>query len=48
MSNLTYFLFIDDYKLDMSPEEEMMEYLKENCLYPSDEELTELEKEVWG
>ena len=47
MNKLTYFMWIDEYNTDMSPEEEMMEYLRENCLYPSDEELTELEKEIW-
>ena len=47
MTKLTYFMWIDEYNTDISPEEEMMEYIKENCLYPSDEELTELEKEIW-
>lgn len=46
MNELTYFLWIDDYKLDMSPNEEMMEYLRENCPIPTDEELTALEKEI--
>lgn len=46
MSNLTYFLFIEDARLYMTPDEEMEEYLREYCPMPSDEELEELEKEM--
>lgn len=46
MTKLTYFMWIDGYNTDMSPEEEMEEYLLENCPIPTDEELEELEKEI--
>ena len=46
-STLTYFLWIEDSQLDISPDEEMMTYLSENCPLPTDEELERLEKEVW-
>lgn len=45
-STLTYFLWIEDSHLDMSPEEEMEQYLQENCPLPTDEELERLEREV--
>ena len=46
MSNLTYFLWIEDSSLDISPDEEMVAYLSENCPLPTDEELERLEREV--
>lgn len=46
MSNLTYFLWIEDSSLDISPDEEMMEYLSETCPLPTDSELETLEREV--
>ena len=45
-STLTYFLWAEDSRLDMSPDEEMMTYLSENCPLPTDEELEHLEREV--
>ena len=46
MNKLTYFMWIDEYNTDISPEEEMEEYLRENCPIPTDEELAQLETEI--
>ena len=46
MNNLTYFLWIEDSHLDMSPDEEMEDYIRTCCPLPTDEELEMLEKEV--
>lgn len=46
MSRLTYFMWIDTYDTNISPEEEMEEYLREFCPIPTNTELEELEKEV--
>lgn len=48
MSRLTYFMWIDNYDTNMSPDEEMEEYLRQFCPIPSDEDLCRLEKEVEG
>ena len=48
MSNVTYFLWIEDSHLDMSPDEEMEDYLQSTCPLPTDTELCELEQSFKG
>ena len=47
-STLTYFLWIEDSQLNLSPDEEMEQYLQENCPIPTDTELSEMEQSFKG
>lgn len=47
MSNLTYFLWIDDSSKDMTPDEEMEDYLRTCCPLPTDEELNRMYEEAY-
>ena len=44
---LSYFLWIEDSSMDMTPDEEMQHYITECCPLPTDEDLERLEQEVW-
>ena len=43
----TYFLWMDDIH-DMTPDEEMEDYIRTFCPIPTDEELDQIYREVYG
>ena len=47
MTKLTYFMWIDEYDTNMSPKEQIEEYLRETCPLPTDDDLSKLEKEIF-
>ena len=47
-STLTYFLWIDDSSKDMTPDEEMEDYIRTFCPIPTDEEMDQMYREVYG